>query len=406
MLQIVARAAPGQMVRMLADASHCEELQQDPHLTTLPNLEFEHVSLPEHHRGAVNVVCPRRFREEFAVIRSALVRVPRGEPCLLILTSATGTQIQAALLAGRLCRGPFALQVALHGYLNNAMGWRSSIPLARWFDLRGMLGRKEPRLRFLVFEECIKRELERLVPGTAKRTDVLPHPVNTSELAAWRQRKLEFPIDVGLVGLATEAKGISPYLQIAASFRAQLGEAVRFHVVGCRPEACSADRFTDIAHEVPVHAMPRSAFVERLAGLHYVMLPIQPQYYRLSASGGLLDAVTWLKPVMAFRLPIVEDMFAAAGDIGYLADDVAAMQSTLADIIAKPDPERYIFQMAALRLYRDRRTPEALAPTYQQILAQGWPGILPDNFAAGAGAPPAAAHHARIRPVVGAPILH
>lgn len=378
--QIVARAMPHHQLRIHADAAHCHELSQDPDLVALANVRFEPIALPAVHRGAVNVVSAARFGHEFRTIRAALAAVPRHEPCLIILASSTGTEIRAARLAARLAAGfsgqPAGVLVALHGYLNSAMGWRSGNPLARRFDLRSMLETSQVGLRYLVFEDSIRRELARLVPATASCTDTLPLPVNTSELSGWRPVPLALPLQVGLVGIATEAKGITPFLETARMFRQRHGDKVAFHIVGSRLPGSDPAQFRDIAHEVPVGQVPRAAFLERLAGLHYVFLPMQQIYYGLSASGALLDAVTWLKPVIATRLPIVADMFEAGGDIGHLCDDVAGMQSALGDILERMDTERYASQVESLRRLRASRAPEALVPLAARILGKGFPALV------------------------------
>jgi hypothetical protein len=381
LVQIMARAAPNQVIRVHADATHCHELRQDQHLAALANVEFHPVGLPSEARGAVNVFSPRRFLHELRTIRAALARAPAGEPCLILLASSTGTEIRAARLAGRLSGRRFGVQVALHGYLNSAFAWRSRNPLLRALDFRAMLAKPTRGLRFLLFEDSIRRELVRLVPETESVTDVLPLAVNTSELGAFRARRLDLPLDIGLVGGATEAKGITPFLETARMFRARHGTMLRFHIVGGRLPGSDPGRFADIAHDVTLGHLPRQVFLDRLAALHYVFLPMQPGYYNLSPSGALLDAVTWLKPVIATRLPIVADMFAEAGDIGELCDDVPAMQAALDRLVRQPDAARYDRQVAALGTIRDARTPAALAPRYRDILARGWPGLLPAQAA-------------------------
>jgi hypothetical protein len=121
--------------------------------------------------------------------------------------------------------------------------------------------------------------------------------------------------------------------------------------------------------------MPRAAYIERLLSLHYVFLPLKPVYYRLSPSGGFIDALTWLKPVIATRLPIIADCFDEGGDIGHLCDDLAGMQAVLRAIMARPEPARYARQVEALRRVRARREPAALAPAYRRLVVEGFPGF-------------------------------
>jgi glycosyltransferase involved in cell wall biosynthesis len=122
--------------------------------------------------------------------------------------------------------------------------------------------------------------------------------------------------------------------------------------------------------------LARSDFVRRLAELHYVVLPFRRGYYDLWASGALLDALTWLKPVVATRVPLTERFFADYGDIGFLCDDDAALTAAVEQLVAVPDPGRYAGQVGALRRARTARGIEALSAHYRATVAQGFPGLL------------------------------
>ena len=78
----------------------------------------------------------------------------------------------------------------------------------------------------------IKDALAGLLPQAVPRTDVLPHPVNVTEIRADHECRLRPPLRIGLVGQATTAKGLDQFLDIARDFRARYGDAVAFHLVG------------------------------------------------------------------------------------------------------------------------------------------------------------------------------
>jgi glycosyltransferase involved in cell wall biosynthesis len=183
---------------------------------------------------------------------------------------------------------------------------------------------------------------------------------------------LQPPLHIGFVGTATPAKGIDLFLDLAHALAARHGASVRCHLVGRALPGTDLTRFAVLAEPVGTAQLPRAEFVRRLAGLHYVVLPYQPGYYTLSASGALLDAITWLRPVVALRVPIVEEMFAAAGDIGVLCDSPAALEAAVEDILARMDADRYAAQVAALHRLRAARQPVALAARYRAILREGF----------------------------------
>lgn len=315
---------------------------------------------------------------ELAVLRAALRDVPRSSPCLVLLLSATSTSIFAISILQRATRSPLAVHVGLHGNLNDVRGWRSRNPLVRAFDTRSALFARHPRkLRFLLLEHAIKRELAELAPHAASVADVLPLPVNIGEVSSVCREPLRYPLRIGFVGQATEAKGITPYLEVAKAFRDHYGSLIQFHVIGRVYPGDDLQRYSVLDSKVTHEHLTRTAFVERLSHMHYVFLPYKSEYYHLSASGALLDAITWLKPIIANRTPVVADMFEQFGDIGHLCDDIPGMSRVLHAIMRDMDEARYAGQVEALRRARDSRRPDALARQYRTIVSQHFDGLVP-----------------------------
>jgi len=373
-VQTIARACPDQRVLVHAEASHLRELQADAALTRHGNVGFQKIELSPHFNFRPQIVSFRRGLTELATMRAALREVPRGEPCLIMLLSATPTAIFAASLLARLSRRPIGVQVGLHGNLNDALGWRPRNPVARAMDLHAALTAGHGgRVRFLVLEHAIRAAMQEGLAAAVPKTDVLSLPVNQREVALWRDVPFCQPLRIGLVGQATEAKGITPFLELARRFRESHPGQVTFHLVGRAPPGSDLARFTPLAEPVSVEHLSREAFQERLSALHYVCLPLSAGYYDLSASGALVDAITWLKPVIATPLPLVRDLFGRYGEIGHLCDDIEAMHVTVGRILADMDASRYTRQIAALRQARAARLPERLALDYAGIIQTGFP---------------------------------
>ena len=232
-IQAIARGFPDQMVRVFADPTHLAELHADPALTACGNVDFAPIALHPAHRGKTHLVAWGRFRQELATLRHGLTQVRRGENCLLMLISATPTAIFAASLLARRHPGRVGVQVGLHGNLNDAFGWRPRNPLIRAFNLRSALTARHPRLlRFMVLEQGIRDTLATLLPKAAARTDVLELPINVAEVAGQQAPPFVPPIRIGLVGLASAAKGTALFLEIAREMTARFPGKVTFHHVG------------------------------------------------------------------------------------------------------------------------------------------------------------------------------
>jgi hypothetical protein len=72
----------------------------------------------------------------------------------------------------------------------------------------------------------------------------------------------------------------------------------------------------------------------------------------LTASGVLLDAIAWEKPVIARKIPIFEAVFEWHGDIGYLFSDDADLRGLVEEILQAVDKSRYHRQVLNLQSAR------------------------------------------------------
>ena len=378
MLRIAAVALPAHAVRIHANATHLDALARDPATAAIPRLERVPVRFSPRFDAQTHIVSAARFAHELAVFRAALARAPR-EPCLILLLSATPTAIWAAALAARMHglgpHGVAGIHVALHGNLNDAVGWRPRNPVTRAFDLASTLRAKLPApVRFIVFEPHIRDGLARIAPSAAVRADMIPHPI-PGDLPpnSARNPSLNDPIRVGFVGLGTRAKGIDAFLEVAAAIRARYPDRARFHMLGEFRPAEAPGAPLDALEEPPtVRPLPRAEFARRMARLDYVMLPFRPGYYDLSPSGALMDAIAWGKPIIATRVKLTIAFQGAYGDIGHLAPDVGGLADLMERLVLMPDPARHAAQAESMRRASDARTPAALAMTYRDAVLAGF----------------------------------
>lgn len=97
-------------------------------------------------------------------------------------------------------------------------------------------------------------------------------------------------------------------------------------------------------------------------------------HYNRAASGVLLDAIAWGKPVIARKIPIFESIFERYGDIGYLFSDDLDLTRIVEQILQMADRSRYQLQVLNLRTVRKSRAPETLAATYRDICRKNGTG--------------------------------
>ncbi len=204
----------------------------------------------------------------------------------------------------------------------------------------------------------------------------LPLPVNLAELPDQSTAKIGLPLRIGFVGQATHAKGFDVFLALARDLKARHGERIAFHLVGRAVPGTDLGTLGVLADPPTTEHLSRAEFVARLATMHYVLLPFREGYYDLSASGALIDAITWLKPVIATGVPLVRHLFERFGEIGFAGDGESGLRQAIDTVMADMDQGRYEAQVAALGRVRDSRRPEILAETYHALVASGFAGLL------------------------------
>ncbi len=370
----VKAAFPSGPLHVFADPTHLVELQRDEALAVEGHVHWHAIRPSGLYRGRTGIVSFRRIAREGAILLAAFRHVRRGRPCLLFLLSATPTAIFAAACLARF-RPNCAVQIGLHGNLNDIRSARPRNPFRRALDLPAALRLGDGgRLRFLVLDECIVATLASLCPKAATRTDVLKLPVNSGENP---RPPGTLPsteaLHVGFVGQATTAKGIEVFLRLAHSLTEQFPGRIVFHLIGRAMPGADLAAFAPLAEQVGTAHLSRAEFVERLARLHYVVLPFQPGYYDLAASGALLDALTWLKPIIAMRGAMAESFFVEGGEIGHLCNTEGDLHATLVALLESPDPGRYARQIDALSVMRHARRADQLAPTYRAMMLRNFP---------------------------------
>jgi hypothetical protein len=368
LLQTVAAAFPNETIRFYAASGHLAELRVDAALTAHGNVELRESPVALHRAGDPKRLSAWRvYRRTLGNLDAALAEAPAGERCLIVLFSSTPAAIFAAsTLARRHKRRLAGVQIVLHSNLGNiALDWISKVwpynHIVRRLAASQTLVRAPAPVSFLVPELGIETELAKLLPRVAARTDALPHPVNPAEFAHDTVRPLAEPVCIGFLGRPIKSRGRDVFRKLAQTFHGRYGDRMDFRFVGYLKTA--ETRASD------TRSMPRPEYIEGVADIHYVLLPLFQHRYALVASGALIDALTLRKPVIIAATAYARRLFAEFGALGYLCENEKDFEAAL-DSVMTLDGARYARQIEALGRARASRTPEALAPRYRDIVAK------------------------------------
>jgi hypothetical protein len=228
-----------------------------------------------------------------------------------------------------------------------------------------LLGNKN--IQYLVLEQPIHDTVLRSLPFLSGKVEALNHPISPNE-AESQTNDLGEPIRFGFLGLADKPKGFPLFVQVADHVTAKYGQRVEFHAIGHLPKGGeSVNGIGALATKPGSTLMSRADFIRRVVPLHFVILSHEATPYTLAASGVMLDAIAWGKPVIARRIPIFETMFERHGDIGYLFSDDGELGVIVERILLEADKARYHRQVMNLGSAKKARTPENLAASYRDI---------------------------------------
>jgi glycosyltransferase involved in cell wall biosynthesis len=371
MIELARRAFPSEEIAVLAEAGHLEELRRSVDPETADRLRLRAIGVPPRRARTL-----RRMPREIAIASEAL-GMAGGPPRFALALSATASTILAARLARRLRRSRTPLQLVLHGYANEASGWRSRNPFVRATDLRALL-RTRPRspIQYVVLEDSIRIRLGQLIPEAAADVVAVPHPFPSTEVYEGPQPPKPPPLRIGFLGLATASKGFHVFLSIARTLRRRFGAGVEFHALGSLPVEGVDEDLDALSWRPGRDPLPRGEYLDRLRALHYVCLPYQGRHYELSASGVLADAIANLKPVIALPTPTVVALFEDQ-PIGHLCREPADVERTIARLATSFDAEAFARHQAGMARVRERRQLGALTDAYRATTERMLSGSTP-----------------------------
>ena len=215
-------------------------------------------------------------------------------------------------------------------------------------------------LRFVVLGGSILRNLRPVLsPEMAARFWAIDHPVTTSEKSVHHVEAGKGYVNIGTVGIVNYYKGASELVNVVKSVSPDSN--VRFSIVGSVQGDVEPVRNAGITLPPnPSVPMPDSEFQRAVAALDFILLLYPHDTYRLMASGAVLDALRFEKPIIALRTDYFEYLFKKFGKFGYLANDTGELLHLIehASELSRDFPFRSI---------AGQLSPQALLPELKKI---------------------------------------
>jgi hypothetical protein len=321
----------------------------------------------EIHPVSPTLTYSKRFFRELRIIRHLFKILSQDADSRLVLTSAFPSTVLALKILRCFKRTSPAVQIILHG-MSGVVGKRYRHPIRRFQDMKTaltLLGNKNTQ--YLVLEQSVRDTVVGNIPLLSCNVAALDHPIPPNEGAS-ETIDLNVPIRFGFLGLVSKAKGFPLFVKLADELTAKNGGSAEFHVIGhFLGNGTGVKSLATLATKPGATQMTRADFIRGVSPLHFVVLPYEQGSYTLTASGVLLDAIAWEKPIIARKIPIFEAMFEKYGDIGHLFGDDTELLEIVERILETPDRSRYRNQVLNLRNARKARAPGTLAAAYREM---------------------------------------
>lgn len=191
--------------------------------------------------------------------------------------------------------------------------------------------RPAPGMRFIVLGDVVLKNLRPYISQEMHdRFLTIDHPFEeTPSSAKSISNHATLPLNIGTVGILNEHKGSNEYLKLINDLKNENLPLI-FHSVGhiqCDP---APFREAGVAMASRTNEpLPYPDYIRAVNKLDFLLFFYGKDKYRLTASGALLDAVRYRKPIIALRNEYFDYFFCKFGEVGYLVDSIEEMEELL-----------------------------------------------------------------------------
>ncbi len=363
LIATVAEAFQDEDLLFLAEAEHIRYVKSilDAHSVVVRYREM--TILP---RTLLNY---RRFIPDFRIYRNVFHFAHKNRANAIIFCSVSSPG-QISIKALLRSYTDIVCIVVPHNILHQVTIAPPLLPHRRFFSFRFWMSfGNTHRLRYVVLGPRIEERLKQYVPRVSSYVSSIDLPyffsddVNAEPFA-------DDAIRFGFYGVGSFEKGADIFFRLAEEVQsAKTAYKSTFTLIGRVPQK----HVKDVPHRsvnIPSPDVPldQKTYENYSRNVDYALFFYRPNAYELRASGAILDAFSFLKPIIALKSPLSEYYFKKMGDIGYLCDNYSAMKDTVLDILETRPIDRYRQQQENILTQRVQFSPAGLSLKFRSLL--------------------------------------
>jgi glycosyltransferase involved in cell wall biosynthesis len=335
----LAQAFPGEPVHFFGERDHLKQVKAhlDAHLPGAA-VVWRDLNIPTRYARQ-----RERLLDDLRVCRTILAEAKAlgaSQVIACYLHAITGVAaLKVATLGYRHCPVAFIH----HGTVTKALSSRRYHPLLQFGN---------NHVRQLVLGESIRAELVDKIPQLRERVGSIRHPYFFADTPVSALPE-GGPMTFSYLGLVDELKGFPTFVDLAAVIAPASSSAV-FDLIGGKRNGEPGFAGPHVKVYAEVGPIPRDIYERQLRELTYAVFPYDADYYKLTPSGSVMDALAAGKPFIALRNSQFEEMFSVMGDIGHLVDDPAEMKKVIWDIVNDPASYRARYEQQSRNILEKR----------------------------------------------------
>ena len=357
----VKLAFPTDKILFLAEREHIIIVNK---ILNSHSIKINYEELKISSRNKSNV---RRFRSEYVLCKTIFCFAIKYKSRRLLFCSVTSSVLISIKLLLRNYESIKCIAIP-HGILETIF-IPSYIPIEFpfWFRFCLIYGNLD-RLTYLVLGPSIKEELIRILPNIRNNVESIHLPYffdNNEEFTPFKNNTIRF----GFFGVGNLKKGIDVFFKLAEEIQCQRANyKPEFILIG----HIGNEKLKKLPNEsviIPSLNAPliHDDFRIYAKNVDYVVFLQRSIYYRLTASGTLFDAFSYLKPIIALRNPFFEYYFEMIGDIGHLCDNYEELKDIIINMLENNKTEQYIHQRENILQGREKICLSDIGKTFYNI---------------------------------------
>lgn len=363
----VAEAFHEEELLFLAEAEHIRYVKNilDAHSVVVT---YRETTIPPRTLG-LGLEKHQRFAPDFRLYRNVFRAAQENHATRIIFCSVMSPGLISIKALLRSYRDTVCL-VVLHHVLHEVTYVPSLRPHRLFFWLRLWLSfGNTHRLRYVVLGPRIEERLKHYVPRASSYVCSIDLPYffrDDVSLEPFADDTVRF----ASCGVGSFEKGTDIFFRLAEDVQSAITtHKPTFTLIGHVPQK----HLKDLPHgsvSIPSPDVPldQEAYETYCRHIDYVFFFYRPSAYELRATSAILDAFSFLKPIIALKSPLSEYYFRKMGDIGYLCENYNTARDTVLDILNTRPTDRYRQQQENILTQRVQFSPSGVSMKFRNLL--------------------------------------